>query len=105
MKIISFLKTHVIETTVIIMIIGALIALISVSMNMQRLPAQAAESSSNPGIVVELVLEHEGIKIYRFWDGLRTIYYTDARGRTSWQEVHSTGKSTYMTEHEVETER
>ncbi len=44
--------------------------------------SQSKEKSSNPAVDVELVLEHDGVKVYRFWNGGRYIYYTDARGST-----------------------
>jgi hypothetical protein len=48
-------------------------------------------STSNTNIKVELLFEHDGVKVYRFRDG-RTVYYTDARGKTKW--TVSNGKTT-----------
>jgi hypothetical protein len=79
------------------------IALLFFSGCRKYIPATSKDTTSNAQIEVHLVLEHDGIKVYRFWDGVRTIYYTDARGKTSWDEVHSTGKTTYIERHEVET--
>jgi len=50
-------------------------------------PAQSSEQSSNPDINVETVLVKDGIKVYRFFDGARYIYYTDARGATSFTQT------------------
>ena len=70
-----------------------------------RMAAQTQESSSNSAIPVQLVLAHEGVRVYRFWDGVRTIYYTDTRGKTAWSETRSTGKATITEDYEVETAR
>ena len=59
--------------------------------------------TDNPEISVELLFENDGIKVYRFRDYGREIYYTDARGRTDWTTQHSTGKTTYTKHHGVET--
>jgi len=48
-------------------------------------------STSNTNIKVELLFEHDGVKVYRFHDG-GTFYYTDARGKTKW--TVSNGKTT-----------
>lgn len=65
---------------------------------------QAKEQTSNGEIKVELLFEHEGVKVYRFYDD-RTVYYTDARGKTAWDETHSTGKSSWREHHGVDTAR
>ena len=54
---------------------------------LDRYPAQSVSPSSNPEIKVELVLINDGVKVYRFHDGVRYIYYTDARGSTQWTET------------------
>jgi len=95
-------KEICIGAAILLAVVGGF-ALLIYATRREYKPAQTYEASSNPGIDVQLVLEHEGVKVYRFWDGVRTIYYTDARGRTSWKEVHSTGKTTYTEDHEVET--
>lgn len=66
-------------------------------------PPQSYKESSNPKIEVELVLEHEGIKVFRFHDGVRYVYFIDARGKTVWNETHTTGKVTLTEQHSVET--
>lgn len=50
--------------------------------------AQQSHQTSSNDIKVELLFIHEGVKVYRFNDG-RTVYYTDARGKTAWEETHS----------------
>lgn len=50
--------------------------------------------SNNPDIPVELLFEYDGVKVYRFKDNGRSIYYTDARGKTEWHTgKHSTKQS------------
>lgn len=65
---------------------------------------QEIQSTSNNAMKVELLFEHDGVKVYRFYDG-RTIYYTDARGKTSWSETKSNGKNSRIEYHEVNTEQ
>lgn len=62
-------------------------------------PAQKEESTSNPDYKVELLFIHDGVKVYSFYTGNRTVYYTDARGKT--QTTYSNGKTT--TTQDVET--
>jgi len=52
----------------------------------------STKSTNNPDVRVSLLFEHDGIKVYRFYDNGNYIYYTDARGRTTWNQ--SEGKST-----------
>jgi hypothetical protein len=47
--------------------------------------------TNNPDVNVLFMFEHEGIKVYRFYDNGMAIYYTDARGKTAWTQHH--GKS------------
>lgn len=51
---------------------------------------QSKEKTSNSEFKVTLLFEHDGVKVYRFYDG-RDVYYTDARGQTAWQQ--SCGKN------------
>jgi hypothetical protein len=61
--------------------------------------------TNNADVPVSLLFEHNGIKVYRFNDAGRHVYYTDARGATQWSETHTNGKSSYTTHHGVETVR
>lgn len=63
----------------------------------------STEKSSNSQINVELLFEKDGVKVYRFEDGGRAIYYTDARGRTEWTTTQSNGKTSSSRKHSVET--
>ena len=61
------------------------------------------EQSNNSQIEVELLFEKDGVKVYRFTDAGRYIYYTDARGRTEWHTTQSNGKTSSTRKHSVET--
>lgn len=54
---------------------------------------QGVEHSSNPSISVELLFVKDGVRVYRFNDGYRHVYYTDSRGVVEWDT--SRGKSTH----------
>jgi hypothetical protein len=47
--------------------------------------AQSMKTTSNREFQVELLFVHDGVRVYRFQDNGRYIYYTDARGKTEWQ--------------------
>lgn len=53
--------------------------------------AQTREQTTNDEFQTELLFEHDGIKVYRFTDCGRYIYYTDCRGGETME--HSGGKS------------
>lgn len=59
----------------------------------------SSSSTNNPEVSVSLLFEHDGIKVYRFSDDGHHIYYTDARGKTAWQQ--SNGKTTTYVEVET----
>lgn len=63
----------------------------------------STEQSSNSQVNVELLFENNGVKVYRFFDGGKAIYYTDARGRTEWTTTHGNGKTATHQKHSVET--
>jgi len=50
----------------------------------------SVSSSDNPEFKVSFLFEKDGIKVYRFYDAGRFIYYTDARGHTEWKEGDKT---------------
>lgn len=45
--------------------------------------AVETKPTTNRAMKVELLFEHDGVKVYRFYDG-NPIYYTDARGSVYW---------------------
>ena len=59
----------------------------------------ATSSTNNPDVQVSLLFEHDGVKVYRFYDDGSYIYYTDARGSTMWRE--NRGKTTKPVEVET----
>lgn len=60
--------------------------------------AVSTNSTNNSEVKVELLFQHEGVKVYRFYDGGRRIYYTDARGKVE----YNTGGKNNVT-HSIET--
>ncbi len=54
-------------------------------------------ATNNPELNLNLLFEHDGCKVYRFYDG-RSVYYTDCRGSAMAPVTTSTGKitTTYM---------
>lgn len=59
--------------------------------------------TDNPSFCPELLFENEGVRVWRFADGGRYIYYTDARGRVEWTTTHHNGKNTYTVKRATET--
>lgn len=60
--------------------------------------AQETRATTNSEFHVQLLFEHDGCKVYRFYDG-RFIYYTDCRGKTEWSTTHTNGKGGSHTIH------
>ncbi len=57
-----------------------------------RAPVSTSRTN-NPEVPVDLLFEHDGVKVYRFYDNGHTVYYTDARGATAWEQ--SQGKTSF----------
>lgn len=55
--------------------------------------------TNNPDVTVSLLFEHDGVKVYRFYDNGMPIYYTDARGKTKREQ--SNGKTSHSVEVET----
>lgn len=53
----------------------------------------SSEKSSNPSFEVEFLFEKDGVKVYRFYDGGRPIYYINSQGSIQWTEF--TGKTSH----------
>lgn len=60
---------------------------------------QPTQSSDN--YRVELLFEVDGVKVYRFVDGLHYVYFTNTNGKCGYTATQSNGKVT--TRHDVET--
>ena len=46
---------------------------------------------------VKFLFERNGVKVYRFMDGARRVYFTDATGMTYYQYTTRTGKFSHTT--------
>lgn len=53
--------------------------------------AQETKTSSNPAYKVKFLFEHDGIRVYRFNDRMKTLYFA-SKGNIQWSQ--SNGKST-----------
>lgn len=94
-----------VETMIVVMIVGLLLAIIIPSFDRARKNAEAMKNGPRTGVVdiiasnafvVTFLFEKDGLKVYRFIDpnypGCYPIYYVDGRGST--QHTVSEGKST-----------
>jgi hypothetical protein len=56
--------------------------------------AQSTSQSSNPGISVDFLFEHDGCKLYRFNDNGHSVYYSKCMSSStvSWNETEMVGK-------------
>jgi hypothetical protein len=79
-----------------------IIAALSLTLLSCSKEAQSTDKTTNREFDVELLFEHEGVKVYRFTDAGRNIYYTDASGSTQW--TRSNGKNS-TTQERVNTTR
>lgn len=66
-------------------------------------PATAIKQTDNQNVKLELLFEHDGVKVYRFTDANHFVYYADARGSVVYETTESAGKTTYTLKHEVTT--
>ncbi len=46
--------------------------------------AESTSQTTNDHFQVEMLFENDGVKVYRFDDVGRYVYYVDARGNTQW---------------------
>lgn len=62
--------------------------------------------SNNPNVPVSLLFEHDGCKVYRFYDASHYRYFAkcDRHSSVSWNDTTSTGKVVVVTPHEVTTD-
>lgn len=65
-----------------------------------RKSSEVALETSNPEFKIELLFIHDSVKMYRFRDGGRTIYWADARGSVLMEEENPKAPPSY---HEVKT--
>lgn len=52
----------------------------------------AKTSTQDGDYSIDLIIEHDGCRVYRFNDGGTYIYWSDCRGRTEWKTT--SGKTT-----------
>lgn len=55
--------------------------------------AQSSALSSNSQFTVETLFTHEGVTVYRFYDGSRNVYYTNRVGVVSTTHSEKSGKN------------
>lgn len=75
-----------------VLLFVAALALLSLafSCNQQAIKTETTEVN---GIKLELLFEKEGCKVYRFYDGMYYVYWSDCSGRTEYS--HKSGKIIY----------
>ncbi len=56
---------------------------------------KSIETHQKGDFEVEFLFEHDGCKVYRFQDNGRYIYWSNCSGKISYNEIHSSGKTTY----------
>lgn len=54
-------------------------------------PAQESSPTTNPQFKAEMLFEHDGCRVYRFYDD-GAVYFTTCRGDVSWKTSHPCGK-------------
>lgn len=64
---------------------------------------QTLQSSDN--FRVEFLFEVDGVKVYRFRDGLRDVYFTNTNGKCGYtdEQVISNGKTSMVVSTDIET--
>jgi hypothetical protein len=78
---------------------GIWLAVLSIALLSCSKDPVSTTSTNNPDVQVSLLLEHDGIKVYRFYDNGTYIYYIDARGEAMWRK--NLGKTTVPVEVET----
>ena len=69
-----------------------LILLVAVTLLSCNGTALKTEQSDNSEFEIELLFEHDGVKVYRFWDGASFHYFTNKGGTMT---TRTSGKKTY----------
>lgn len=52
---------------------------------------------------VQFLFEHEGCKVFKFYDNGQRVYYTNCDGSTSWEVTRGQGKHTTTDHYNVPT--
>lgn len=53
----------------------------------------AVERTNNPNVNVSLMIEHDGVRVWRFEDGTRVVYFTTPTGDVTEHHTESCGKN------------
>lgn len=98
-----------IKTCLITLVIVAALVVGTIFLMVKLMPSPPViypttiQETDNSDVNVDLLFEHEGVKVYRFVDNGRYVYYSDARGSVEWTEVKRVGKSTIIESNKVDT--
>jgi hypothetical protein len=65
------------------------------------------DHTNNPKVDVELIIEHDGCRVYRFWDGGHWVYFVKGGEQTMWGETVSDpdGKHSHVEHRSAQTVR
>lgn len=74
------MKPYQIITFLLSAIFIAILIAILVECGVQE---QGKENTSNPNIQIDFLFEHDGCRIYRFFDAGKRYFFSDCRGRIS----------------------
>lgn len=72
-------------------IVITLVCLLSLSCN-----KEAKETSTVGEFKVEFLFEHDGCKMYRFYDGGKFIYYSNCKYKSTTYTEYQEGKNNYV---------
>jgi hypothetical protein len=61
--------------------------------------SQSIEKTDNPEFKLELLFKKDACKIYRFYDGINNVYWTDCRGKI--ETTQNNGKSSNKVQNEI----
>ena len=68
-------------------------------------PVEYTNVGKDGDVKLDLLFTHDGMKVYRFVDAGRYVYFVDGRGRMGWTTSHydAATKTTRVERHAVET--
>lgn len=77
-----------------------LLALAMLSCKPQYKDTYSNEQRVSTFEVVKL-FDYDGVSVYRFYDGSRYIYFTNAKGKVEWETSRQNGKARNYYKHQV----
>lgn len=86
--------------------IGAMTLLVSLAVvviGCSQPPSIRTDHTNNPKLDVELLAEHDGCRIYRFWGGEHWVYFVKGGDQTMWGETVSDGETSHEEQRAVHT--